>query len=113
RIKLALCFSLYSLGQSAYIDTIVLSLKDPDYVKQAEGYLVELSPRDIPSVAGYLKSSDKNFRITLIELLGNMHQPAAIPYVDPYLTDKEVAVAQAATDAVGKLKRMEQANSLG
>ena len=111
RIKLALCFSLYSLGQTAYIDTIVLKLKDPDYEKQAQGYLVELGPTAVPSMAGYLKGADKKFRIRLIETLGDMHQPAAIPYVEPYLKDKEVAVAQAATDTVGRLRRIEKAQN--
>jgi HEAT repeat protein len=109
RIKLSLCFSLYALGESAYIDTLVLSLKDPDYEKQSEGYLVELGSRAVPSIAGYLKSSDKKSRIILIELLGNMHQPLAIAYVEPYLKDKDVDVAQAATDTVGKLRRIEKA----
>jgi HEAT repeat protein len=111
RIKLAQCFSLYALGQTAYIDTIVLKLKDPDYEKQSEAYLVELGATAVPSIAGYLKTADKKFRITLIETLGNMHQPAAIPYVEPYLKDKEVAVAQAATDTVGKLRRIEKSQS--
>jgi HEAT repeat protein len=112
RIKLALCFSLYSLGQTAYIDTIVLKLKDSDYSDQAEGYLVELGATAVPSIASYLKSSDMKFRVRLIEVLGNMHQPAAIPYVEPYLKDKNLDVAQAATDTVGKLRRLEKAQSM-
>ena len=109
RIKLALSFSLYSLGQSAYIDTLVLSLKEEDYERQAEGYLIELGRPAVPAVSAYLKSSNKSFRIRLIELLGSMHQPSAIAYIEPYLKDKEVDVAQAATSAVGKLKKIEKA----
>jgi|GEM_PF-2960244 len=111
RIKLALSFSLYALGESAFVDTLVLNLKDSDYERQSEGYLVELGSRAVPAVASYLKSSDKKFRVTLIDLLGNMHQPSAIPYLEPYLKDKEIDVAQAATDAVGKLRRIEQVQS--
>jgi HEAT repeat protein len=109
-VKMALSFSLFALGESAYIDTIVLSLKETDYEQQAESYLVELGPRAVTGVAAYLKGADKDFKVQLIDLLGNMHQPAAIAYIEPYLKDKEIEIATAATNAVGKLRRIENLN---
>jgi HEAT repeat protein len=106
-VKLALSFSLYALGETAYIDTLVLNLKERDYEQQAEGYLVELGSRAVVGVAAYLKNADMKFKVTLIDLLGNMHQPSAIPYLEPYLKDKELDVARAATNAVGKLRRIQ------
>jgi HEAT repeat protein len=82
--------------------------KERDFESKAESYLIELGPHAVAPVASYLKDSDKDFRIRLIDLMGNMHQPEAIPYLEPYLKDKEVEVAQAATHAVGKLRRMQQ-----
>ncbi len=76
------------MGESAYIDTVVLNLKDPEFESQAESYLVELGPRAVPGVAAYLKGADKKFKIQLIDLLGNMHQPVAITYLEPYLRDQ-------------------------
>ena len=107
-VKMALSFSLFLLGEPAYIDTLVLNLKERDFESKAESYLIELGPHAVAPVASYLKDSDKDFRIRLIDLMGNMHQPEAIPYLEPYLKDKEVEVAQAATHAVGKLRRMQQ-----
>ena len=106
-VKLALCFSLYALGETAYIDTLVLNLKERDYEQQAESYLIELGPRAVSGVAAYLKGADKNFKVQLIDLLGNMHQPEAIQHIEPYLKDKELEIAKAATNAVGKLRRIQ------
>ena len=107
-VKMALGFSLFSLGEPAYIDTLVLNLKERDYEQKAESYLVELGDHAVAPVASYLKFADKDFKVQLIDLMGNMHQPSAIPYLEPYLKDKEVEVAQAATHAVGKLRRVQQ-----
>jgi HEAT repeat protein len=109
-IKMALAFSLYALGESAYIDTLIVNLKEPDYERQAQSYLVELGTRAVPGVAAYLKSADKSMRVMLLDLLGNMHQPSAIQYIEPYLKDQELEVAQSATHAVGKLRRIQESN---
>jgi HEAT repeat protein len=106
-VKMALSFSLYALGEPAYIDTLVLNLKERDFEQRAESYLVELGPRAVTGVAAYLKGADKDFKVLLIDLLGNMHQPSAIAYIEPYLKHDELDVARAATNAVGKLRRIQ------
>ncbi len=112
-LKLGLCFSLYSLGESAYIDTLVLNLKDEEYRNQAQSYLVELGPRAVPGVAAYLKASDDDFRVTLLDLLGNMHEPSAIPFIEPYLKDEDLDTAEAATHAIRKLRRIQELKRAG
>ena len=106
-VKMAISFSLFHLGESAYIDTLVLNLKERDYERQAQSYLLESGMRAVPGVAAYLKGADNDFRVLLIDLLGNMQQPSAIPYIEPYLKANEIKVAQAATHAVGKLRRIQ------
>ena len=106
QIKLAQCFSLFSLERTAYIDTIVRSLDDREYKGQAHGYLIELGSRAVPHVAEYLKTSEKDFKIRLIYMLGKMHHSDAIQYLEPYLQDKDLEVAQAATDAIRELRQI-------
>lgn len=107
QIKLALSFSLFELGDTAYIDTLVRSLEDSLYSEQVREYLFELGAQAVPKVADYLKVQDSSFRIKVIRLLGDMHQTGAITYLEPYMKDKNLEVAQAATDAIRELKKIE------
>ncbi len=107
QIKLALCFSLFKLGDTAYIDTLVRSLEDSLYSEQVREYLFELGAQAVPKVADYLKVQDSSFQIKVIRLLGDMHQTGAITYLEPYMKDKNLEVAQAATDAIRELKKIE------
>ncbi len=107
QIKLALSFSLFMLGDTAYIDTLVRSLDDSLYSQQVRFYLFELGGQAVPKIADYLKVQDVSFRIKVIRILGDMHQTGAISYLEPYMKDKNVEVAQAATDAIRELKKIE------
>ncbi|MCI0614370.1 HEAT repeat domain-containing protein [bacterium] len=107
QIKLALSFSLFMLGDTAYIDTLVRSLDDSLYSQQVRFYLFELGGQAVPKIADYLKVQDASFRIKVIRILGDMHQTGAITYLEPYMKDKNVEVAQAATDAIRELKLIE------
>jgi HEAT repeat protein len=116
QIKLALSFSLFMLGDTAYIDTLVRSIDDSLYSQQVRFYLFELGNPAVPKVADYLKVQDASFQIKVIRILGDMHQTAAIAYLEPYMKDKNVEVAQAATDAIRELKLIEnlpEANNAG
>jgi HEAT repeat protein len=108
QIKLALSFSLFSLGDYAYIDTLVHSLDDPVFKEQVREYLYELGDKAVPQVAGYLKVQDNSFKIRVIRVLGDMHQSDAIAYLEPLMKDKDMDVAQAATDAIRELKNIER-----
>jgi HEAT repeat protein len=107
QLKLALSFSLFLLGDTAYIDTLVRSLDDNLYSQQVRFYLFELGGQAVPKIADYLKVQDKSFQVKVIRILGDMHQTAAIAYLEPYMQDKNIEVAQAATDAIRELKKIE------
>jgi HEAT repeat protein len=108
QIKLALSFSLFSLGDTAYIDTLVHSLDDNLFKTQVREYFYELGPRAVPKIADYLKVQDTSFKIRVIKVLGDMHQTEAIAYLEPLMKDKNLDVAQAATDAIRELKNIEK-----
>jgi HEAT repeat protein len=107
QIKLALSFSLFSLGDTAYIDTLVRSLDDNLFKHQVREYMYELGNQAVPKIADYLKVQDSSFRIRVIRVLGDMHQTSAIAYLEPLMKDKDLEVAQAATDAIRELKNIE------
>jgi len=106
QMKLALCFSLFALGERAYIDTLVLSIEERGYRDQVREYFVELGDRAIPEFAPYLKSGEKQTKLKIIRLLGDMHRLNGIPVLEPYLKDPDLEIVQAATDAIRELKRM-------
>ena len=106
QIKLALCFSLFALGERAYIDTLVLSIDERGYRDQVREYFVELGDRAIPEFTPYLQSGDKQTKLKIIRLLGDMHRPDGIPVLEPYLKHPDMEIAQAATDSIRELKRI-------
>lgn len=105
RLKLALAFSLFELGDQAYIETLVRALPDRVYRAQAREYIVELGEPAVPQVAGYLKSDEKSLRLQVMRVLADMHQPNAISYLEPWMKDKDIEIAQTATDAIRELKK--------
>ena len=104
QIKLALCFSLFALGDRAYVDTLVLSIDERGYRDQINEYFVELGDLAIPELEPYLKSGEKQTKLKIIRLLGEMHRPNGIPVLEPYLKDPDMEIAQAATDSIRELK---------
>ena len=107
QIKLALSFSLYSLGRTAFLDSLVRSIDDSLYKDQVRGYFMELGAKAVPDIAAYLKPADSGFRIRVIQLLQEMHQPSAISYLEPYVKDSDIKVAQAATNAINELRKVQ------
>lgn len=110
QIKLALSFSLYSLGETAFLDTLVRSMDNRLYKDQAQGYLIELGAKAVPDMAAYMKNADNSFRLQIIKMFQTMQQPSAIPYLEPYAKDADLKVAQAATDAINELKKVQNAS---
>ncbi|HSP06833.1 MAG TPA: HEAT repeat domain-containing protein, partial [Acidobacteriota bacterium] len=72
RLKLAMCFSLFALGDPAYIESLVRALPDRIYKPQAREYIIELGKPAVPQVAGYLKSEKKELRLEVIRILADM-----------------------------------------
>lgn len=107
QIKLALCFSLFALGDRAYLDTLVRSLDDRLYRDQVREYFMELGTKAVPEMANYLRGSEKDYKVKIIRMLGDMHQPDAIGILEPYMKDQDLEIAQAATDAIRELKQVQ------
>lgn len=104
-IKLALSFTLFKLGRNAYLDNLVREMDKEAYEDLVHGYFVELGDQAVTPLAGYIKPADKKFKILLMQTLGAMGANSAIQYLEPYLKDPDVDVAQAATDAIRELKQ--------
>jgi HEAT repeat protein len=105
QLKLALSFTLFKLGRKAYLDNLVRAMDDEPYEDLVRGYFVELGDSAIAPLAGYLKPSNKKFKIQLMQMLSDVGSETAIPFLEPYLKDQDVDIAQAATDAIRELKR--------
>jgi HEAT repeat protein len=72
---------------------------------QARQYLIELLPGRVSAVTSQVQDPDARLRLEIVELLGVTGDPAALPLVEPLLTDREPPVARAAERAVARLKK--------
>jgi HEAT repeat protein len=72
---------------------------------QARQYLMELLPGRVSAVTSQVQDPDARLRLEIVELLGVSGDPAALPLVEPLLTDREPQVARAAERAVARLKK--------
>lgn len=107
--KLALSFSLFLLGRKAYLDNLVRALDEKPYEDLVRAYLVEIGDDAVDPLSGYLKPADRKFRIRLLQMFGEIGSEKSLVYLEPYLKDEDVNVAQAATDAVRDIKRKQEA----
>jgi HEAT repeat protein len=94
------------------LDPLVRGLEDGEVRDQVREYFVELGSPAVPDLAAYLKPADQDLRLRIVRMLGDMHKPDAIPYLEPYMKDQNVQVAQEATDAIRKLRKMQDATSM-
>ena len=78
RVQLAFCFALVRLGETPFIDRLVLSLADSDRAPEARDYLLELGPGVINQLAAYLDDPDPELRLALIAVLERLGDPAAV-----------------------------------
>jgi HEAT repeat protein len=105
-VQLAYCFSIARLEHSEFIDRLALSLSKLDLREQANGYLVELGSPFMAELVGYLTDPVRDVRKGIIQVLMEIGDPAAIPYLEPLLGDPEPEVADRANRAIAKLERM-------
>ncbi len=71
---------------------------------QALQYLIELAPGRAPAFRPHLQDPDARVRLDLVDVLGLGGDVAAIPIVEPLLTDRDPQVAAAAERAVARIK---------
>ena len=115
RVQLAYCFSLASLGRAEFVDRIALSLGNKKLREQAHDYAVELGSPLLDELVSYLTDPDPEVRRELALVLMEIGDAAAIPYLEPLLSDTDREVADLANRAISHLEqgRRSASNTIG
>jgi HEAT repeat protein len=108
-LRLAYAFALTLLGDTAFVDSIVLSLPSRTLGVRCHEYLMELGPDLLTDLYPYLSDPDANIRAALCDLLGEMGDPDAISQLTPLVNDPSSKVADSANRAVSLLRLLEEA----
>jgi len=104
-VQLAYCFSLARLGQTEFVDRIALSLGSKKLQEQAHDYAVELGSPLLEDLVTYLSDPVPEVRKEMAQVLMEIGDPAAIPYLKPLLSDPNVEVADRANRAIARLQQ--------
>lgn len=106
RVQLAFCFALVRLGQTPFVDRIVLSLSDSRLGEVARQYALELGRDHLDELLGYLGDPDRGVRLELIELLEQLGDDGAIEALRSVSEEEsDVEVADRARLAVRRLSQ--------
>ena len=109
RVQLAFCFALVRLGQTPFVDRIVLSLSDRRLRDPARQYGLELASDHLGEFLRYLDDPDREIRLELIALLERLGAPEAIPKLQEIGEDADSEVADRARAAARVLARRSEA----
>lgn len=105
-VRDAYAFAIFSLGDGAFIDTVILGLAGSrDLARQSRGYLEELGAKMLPDALEYLTERDPRIRAGLCEAFANAGVTAALPHIQPLTKEKDQLVASAANRAIAILSR--------
>jgi len=104
-VQLAYCFALARLGQQEFVDRIALSLGNKKLQAQAHDYAVELGSPLLDQFVTYLSDPVPEVRKEMAQVLMEIGDPAAIPYLKPLLSDPDVDVADRANRAIARLQQ--------
>lgn len=104
-VQLAYCFALARLGQTEFVDRIALSLGNKKLQDQAHDYAVELGSPLLEELVTYLSDPVPEVRKEMAQVLMEIGDPAAIPYLKPLLSDPNVEVADRANRAIARLQQ--------
>ncbi len=106
-VQLAYCFALTRLGQHEFVDRIALSLANKKLQVQAHEYAVELGSPLLNELVTYLSDPVPEVRKEMAQVLMEIGDPAAIPYLKPLLADPNAEVADRANRAIARLSQGE------
>lgn len=101
--RAAMAFALQKLGRN-YIPRLVESLDSEKTAPQIAGYLLELGPSIAPTLLSHLQDPSPAIRGNVATVLGAIGTDATLAALQPLTTDKDRAVAQAATRAIDRIK---------
>jgi len=104
-VQLAYCFALARLGQHEFVDRIALSLGNKKLQEQAHEYAVELGSPLLDELVTYLSDPVPEVRKEMAQVLMEIGDPAAIPYLKPLLSDPDMEVADRANRAIARLQQ--------
>ena len=109
RVQLAFCFALVRLGQTPFVDRVVLSLSDRRLRETARQYGLELASGHLDEFLRYLDDPDREVRLELIALLERVGDRAAIPKLEETGRDPDSEIADRARAAARVLARRSEA----
>ena len=109
RVQLAFCFALVRLGQTPFVDRVVLSLSDRRLRETARQYGLELAAGHLEEFLRYLDDPDREVRLELIALLERVGDRAAIPRLEETGRDPDSEIADRARAAARVLARRSEA----
>ncbi|TDI45216.1 MAG: HEAT repeat domain-containing protein [Acidobacteria bacterium] len=104
-VQLAYCFALVQLGRIEFIDRVALDLGNRKRHEQAFEYAVELGSGVLGELVRYLTDPVPAVRIEMARVLMAIGDPAAIPHLQPLLSDPNSKVADSANRAIARLKQ--------
>jgi HEAT repeat protein len=102
-VRAAMAFALQKLGQH-YIPRLVESMDSEKTAPQIAEYLIELGPPVAAQLVPHLQDLSPAIRANVATVLGAIGGDATLAALQPLTTDKDRAVAQAATRAIERLK---------
>jgi len=102
-VRAAMAFALQKLGRN-YIPRLVESLDSDKTAPQIAGYLLELGPPVAPTLVSHLQDPSPAIRGNVATILGAIGNEASLTALQPLTSDKDRAVAQAATRAIERIK---------
>ena len=104
-VQLAYCFALSYLGQREYVDRVALDLGNKKRRHQAHAYAVELGEEFLNELVTYLGDPVARIRMEMAQVLMEIGDPRAIPYLEPLLADPDTKVADRANVAIARLRQ--------
>jgi HEAT repeat protein len=105
-VRVAYNFSLVRLGDHAFVDGLALALgSGGGNAERARDYLMEIGPSIAPDLYRYLNDPAPEVRGAVAEVLAQLGDRAAIPKLNPLLSDPNAKVADRANRAIQRLQR--------
>ena len=104
-VQLAYCFALSYLGQREFVDRVALDLGNKKRRDQAHTYAVELGHEFLDELVTYLADPVARVRMEMAQVLMEIGDPRAIPYLEPLLADPDSEVADRANVAIARLRQ--------
>jgi HEAT repeat protein len=110
-VRAAMAFALQKLGRN-YIPRLVESFDSDKTAPQIAGYLLELGPPVAPTLVSHLQDPSPAIRGNVATILGTIGNEASLTALQPLTSDKDRAVAQAATRAIERIKASPKPRSI-